>query len=285
MSENNPPKAWPPRRLPPPSDPTPGVIPTRTALNSVPNTPIGISHFPRTPLSAIPNRKIHRNGYETAPKTPSFIPFALNNIGHPRQKPFTVDKPQLLPTCPALDPSEWTSLAIKAGAIPANASVRGYQVRLSNLILRRGGDAIVIAPTGSGKSLTWTLPLLARKGGISLVITPYRRIIVSLNHCDGITSTFIYSEQNTLEDFERVAQGDMQVVYVCPEMLESPSFARLLHSPTWRSRLVFCSSLFFGARALVGLNSSSSLSSSGRSSDPNSLNGTSWVKSRSGRAR
>ncbi|KAJ7017266.1 P-loop containing nucleoside triphosphate hydrolase protein, partial [Mycena alexandri] len=29
----------------------------------------------------------------------------------------------------------------------------------------------------------------------------------------------------------------MQVVYVCPEMLESPSFARLLHSPIWRSRL------------------------------------------------
>ncbi|KAJ6477091.1 P-loop containing nucleoside triphosphate hydrolase protein [Mycena vitilis] len=29
----------------------------------------------------------------------------------------------------------------------------------------------------------------------------------------------------------------MQVVYVCPEMLESPSFARLLHSTSWRRRL------------------------------------------------
>ncbi|KAJ7017264.1 hypothetical protein C8F04DRAFT_1200793 [Mycena alexandri] len=149
--------------LPPPSTPIPGVLSTRTALKSLPNTPMGITHFPRTPLSAVPNRKLHRNGYETAPKTPSYIPFALNNIGHPRQKAFTVDKPELLRTCPTLDPSEWTALAIKARAIPAGAAVRGYQVQLSNLILRRGGDAVVIAPTGSGKSLTWTLPLLARK--------------------------------------------------------------------------------------------------------------------------
>jgi superfamily II DNA helicase RecQ len=48
---------------------------------------------------------------------------------------------------------------------------------------------------------------------------------------------FIYHEQNTQEDFELAAQGDMLVVYVCPEMLESPSFARLVHSKTWCGRL------------------------------------------------
>ncbi|KAJ6545289.1 P-loop containing nucleoside triphosphate hydrolase protein [Mycena capillaripes] len=240
MSENTHPNVWPPRRLHAPSTPLAGSLRTRTQLNSLPSTPIGITHFPRTPLSSIHNRKIHRNGYETAPKTPSFIPFALNNLGHPRQKAFTIDKPDLLRTCPALDPSEWTSLAVKAGAIPAEANVRGYQVQVSNLVLMRTGDAVVTAPTGSGKSLTWTLPLLARKEGTSLVITPYTSLGLdgeSSNECDGITSTFIYSEQNTLEDFQRVADGDMQVVYVCPEMLESPSFARLLHSPAWRRRL------------------------------------------------
>ncbi|KAJ7652375.1 P-loop containing nucleoside triphosphate hydrolase protein, partial [Mycena polygramma] len=184
--------------------------------------------------------KIHRNGYETAPKTPSYIPFALNNVGHPRQKAFTIDKPDLLRTCPALDPTEWTSLAVKAGAIPATADVRGYQVEISNLVLMRRGDTVVIAPTGSGKSLTWILPLLARQGGTSLVITPYTSLGLdgeASNDCAGITSTFIYSEKNTPEDFTRIAEGDMQVVYVCPQMLESPSFARLLHSPTWRRRL------------------------------------------------
>jgi hypothetical protein len=173
MSENTRPNAWPPLRRHPPSTPASGPTRMRTALNSLPNTPAGISHFPRTPLASVNNRKIHRNGYETAPKTPSYIPFALNNIGHPRQKAFTIDKPDHLPVCLALDPSEWTSLAVKAGAIPAEAQVRGYQVQISNLVLMRKGDALVIAPTGSGKSLTWTLPLLARKEGTSLVITPY----------------------------------------------------------------------------------------------------------------
>ncbi|KAF8128812.1 P-loop containing nucleoside triphosphate hydrolase protein [Mycena galopus ATCC 62051] len=196
-------------------------------------TPLGITHFPRTPLVSIHNKKIHRNGYETAPKTPSYIPFALQNVGHPRQKAFTINKPDSLTPCLALDRSEWTALAIKAGAIPAEAEIRGYQAQISNLVLMRTGDAVVVAPTGSGKSLTWTLPLLARKEGISLVVTPYTSLGLdgeSSNDCDGVTSTFIYSEKNTAADFERVAQMDMH-------MLESPSFARLLHSPTWRRRL------------------------------------------------
>ncbi|KAJ7130595.1 hypothetical protein C8R44DRAFT_572903, partial [Mycena epipterygia] len=48
-----------------------------------------------------------------------------------------------------------------------------FQVQIANLVLMRHADAVVISPTGSGKSLTWTLPLLARKEGISLVITPF----------------------------------------------------------------------------------------------------------------
>ncbi|KAJ7245499.1 P-loop containing nucleoside triphosphate hydrolase protein [Mycena rebaudengoi] len=104
----------------------------------------------------------------------------------------------------------------------------------------RHADAVVISSTGSGKSLTWTLPLLARKEGISLVITPFTSLGLDgelSNNCDGLSSLFIYHEQNTQEDFELAAQGDMLVVYVCPEMLESPSFARLVHSKTWCGRL------------------------------------------------
>ncbi|KAJ6465271.1 ATP-dependent DNA helicase [Mycena sanguinolenta] len=245
MAENTGSNVWPPRRLRTPwspSTPFSGTIRTRISLDSLPSTPTRINTAPRTPFSSLLNRKIHRNGYETMPKALSFTPFALNNAGHPRQKAFTVDKPDHLAPCPALDRSEWTELAVKAGAIPADARVRGYQEQISNLVLMGTGDAVVVAPTGTGKSLTWILPLLARKEGISLVITPYTSLGLDgesnvRNNCEGITSTFIYSEQNTLEDFQHVAAGDMQVVYVCPEMLESPSFARLLHSPTWRRRL------------------------------------------------
>ncbi|KAJ7689932.1 P-loop containing nucleoside triphosphate hydrolase protein, partial [Mycena rosella] len=170
----------------------------------------------------------------------NIYPFALKNRNHPRQRAFFIAKEDYLVVCDALDPSQWTALALKAGAIPVGATVRSYQVEISNLVLMRRGDGVVIAPTGYGKSLTWALPLLARQEGISLVIIPYTTLGLDgglSNTCDGITSIFIYSEQNSLEDFEQVANGEMQIVYVCPEMLESPSFARILHSARWRRRL------------------------------------------------
>ncbi|KAJ7213699.1 P-loop containing nucleoside triphosphate hydrolase protein [Mycena rebaudengoi] len=240
MSQNNTQKNWPPLRLRGPATPPLTPIRTRAQLHELSDTPSTLFGSPRTPLSSLTNRKLHRNGFETAPKTPSYTPFALNNPGYARQKAFTISNPMPLAPCPALDPYELTALAARAGAIPADATLRSFQVEISNFVTMRRGDAVVISPTGSGKSLAWILPLLARGEGISLVITPYTSLGLdgeSSNECEGITSLFIYSEQNSLEDFEKVAAGNMMVVYVCPEMLESPSFARILHSPEWRRRL------------------------------------------------
>ncbi|KAJ7605898.1 P-loop containing nucleoside triphosphate hydrolase protein, partial [Roridomyces roridus] len=135
---------------------------------------------------------------------------------------------------------QWTDLAIKWGILPVGSNIKSYQVWISNLVLARDRDAVVISPTGSGKSLSWVLPLLAQKEGISLVITPYTSLGQDgeeQNKLQGVQSLFLYSEQNTAEDFELAAEGDMLVLYVCPEMLESPTFARLIHSPGWRNRL------------------------------------------------
>ncbi|KAJ7750919.1 ATP-dependent DNA helicase [Mycena maculata] len=176
----------------------------------------------------------------TDPKTPSYRPFSLNNPGSSRQKAFNLSKPTPLSSIPALDPTEWNTLALESHAIPIQAQLHSYQIQISNLVLMRRWDAVVIAPTGSGKSLSWTLPLLARKEGISLVITPFTSLGLDgqiSNNCDGILSLFIYSDQNTQEDFEKVATGEMLVVYVCPEMLESLSFARLIHSKSWQGRI------------------------------------------------
>jgi ATP-dependent helicase YprA (DUF1998 family) len=73
----------------------------------------------------------------------------------------------------SLDPYEWKQIAVLHRLIPAGASLYSFQISAANLALSQHGDAVVIAPTGSGKSLTWILPLLACKAGISLVITPY----------------------------------------------------------------------------------------------------------------
>ncbi|KAJ7684986.1 ATP-dependent DNA helicase [Mycena polygramma] len=195
---------------------------------------------PSNPLAPTKHRKQYRNGYEQTPKTPSFRPYSLNNPGAPRQRAFEISVPTPLLPIPTLDPSEWNKLALGSHAIPVGATLHSFQIEIANLVLMRHTDVVLISCTGSGKSLSWILPLLARKEGISLVVTPYTSLGLDgelSNHCDGISSIFIYSEQNTQQDFENAATTEMLVIYVCPEMLESPSFARLVHSQSWRGRI------------------------------------------------
>jgi hypothetical protein len=97
----------------------------------------------------------------------------LNNPGAPRPRAFDCSKTTRLEPIPTLDPWEWNKIARASGAVPVSATLHSFQVQISNLVLMRRGDATVISATGSGKSLSWTLPLLARKEGISLVITPF----------------------------------------------------------------------------------------------------------------
>ncbi|KAJ7681169.1 hypothetical protein B0H17DRAFT_847457, partial [Mycena rosella] len=177
---------------------------------------------PGNPVGPTKPRKQHRNGYEATPKTPSFHPFALNNIGAPRQKAFDLSNPAPLGPIPALDPSEWNKLALRCCAIPAGANLHSFQIEISNWVGMCHGDAVFISSTGSGKSLSWVLPLLARKEGISLVVTPYTSLGLDgelSNDCDGISSLFIHSEKKKQKDFETAAMGEMLVIYVCPEML------------------------------------------------------------------
>src|SRR3984885_10148371 len=47
-----------------------------------------------------------------------------------------------------------------------------WQIRVVEAILRHDKDIIAIAATGSGKTLTFWMPLLFKKDGIQVVITP-----------------------------------------------------------------------------------------------------------------
>ncbi|KAJ7356530.1 ATP-dependent DNA helicase [Mycena albidolilacea] len=195
---------------------------------------------PGNPLAPRKPKKQFLNGYEKTARTPGYKPYSLNNPGTPRQTAFDISSSTPLKPVLALDPSQWNELAINSGAIPPGAALHSFQIRIANLVLMQHTDAVLISSTGSGKSLTWILPLLARKEGISLVITPFTSLGLDgqlSNHCEGVSSVFIYSEQNTAQDFELAARGEMLVVYVCPEMLESPSFARLIHSKKWQDQI------------------------------------------------
>lgn len=53
-----------------------------------------------------------------------------------------------------------------------------------------------------------------------------------------MTSVFVYAEQNSEAILTSVAQGHFRVVFVCPEMVENPTFAPILHSKLFQRRLL-----------------------------------------------
>ncbi|KAJ7824411.1 P-loop containing nucleoside triphosphate hydrolase protein, partial [Mycena olivaceomarginata] len=234
--DSNPSNKWPPARQHVRST----SVSTSKSVSTPISTPLRTStstlDSPGNPLAPVLSQKQYRGGYEVKPKALTFKPYALNNPGTPTQAAFDLSKEGPLQSIDALDPEQWSKLGVAA----PGAELHTFQVQICNLILMRRGDCVLILPTGSGKSLTWTLPLTARKEGISLVITPFTSLGQEgelLSQTGQISSLFIYSEQNSQDDYEKAAKGETMVLYVCPETLESPSFARLLHSASWRKRL------------------------------------------------
>ncbi|KAJ7798811.1 hypothetical protein B0H14DRAFT_2617603 [Mycena olivaceomarginata] len=184
---------------------------------STPSTPLrtpnegpSVQNSPGNPLAFVSGHRRYRSGYEVQPKATPYKPYALNNPGIPTQGAFNLSKETSLEAINALDPWQYTELAVKAKLLPLDCAVHSFQVETSNIVLMRRTDTVVIAPTGYGESLTWTLPLLACREGISLVITPFTSL--------GQEGELF--EQNSQQDFEAAASGEM-VLYVCLEMLEN----------------------------------------------------------------
>ncbi|KAI0764476.1 P-loop containing nucleoside triphosphate hydrolase protein [Irpex lacteus] len=219
--------------LPPPSPPPPLPLP-RPA-----------SPQPSAPLRDVLNRKRKtqfQNGWEATPKPPSYTPYALDPYARKRLKVSNAESVQpLLARRKPLSEVRWNALAHEARFIEEGQSLRSFQMQCANAVISRLGDVVVVAPTGAGKSLVWALPLLAVKDGICLVVTPYTSLGMECeqrNNALGITSVFIYADQRSDAIIESATQGHFCVIFVCPEMLESPTFAVALHSKTFQRRLL-----------------------------------------------
>jgi len=91
-----------------------------------------------------------------------------------------------------------------------------------------GGDAMVVMPTGAGKSLCYQLPALAR-GGTTLVVSPLLALMkdqVDALVKKGARATFINSSltpDERRERIDRMIKGEFELVYVAPERF-SPRF-------------------------------------------------------------
>jgi len=106
---------------------------------------------------------------------------------------------------------------------------RGRQAEIVDH-LAGGGDALVLMPTGGGKSLCYQIPALLQPG-TALVISPLialmRDQVAALAEF-GVRAACIHSGQDALEAdrAERAfTEGRLDLLYVSPERLLSPHFA------------------------------------------------------------
>lgn len=96
-----------------------------------------------------------------------------------------------------------------------------------------GRDALVVMPTGAGKSLCFQLPALYREG-VTVVVSPL--IALMKDQVDaldqlGVSTTLINSSITPDEREARLRQvinGEVRILYVAPERFRGGSFARRL---------------------------------------------------------
>lgn len=109
---------------------------------------------------------------------------------------------------------------------------RDQQEAIVNHVIA-GNDALVLMPTGGGKSLCYQIPALAREG-LAIIVSPL--IALMQDQVDalqqlGVDAAYLNSTLNA-EDNARITSralsGELKVLYVAPERLTVSSFLGLL---------------------------------------------------------
>src|ERR1700748_1885237 len=99
-----------------------------------------------------------------------------------------------------------------------------------------GHDALVVMPTGSGKSLCYQLPALMGED-LTIVVSPLVALMRdqawAVHRIAPGSVTMINSQRShnaNAEAMARVRRGEVRLLYVAPERFASPAFARTLAS-------------------------------------------------------
>jgi len=99
--------------------------------------------------------------------------------------------------------------------------------------LTQGKDALVLMPTGGGKSLCYQIPALLRPG-VGVVVSPLIALMqdqVEALHQAGVRAAFLNSSLDfaTASATERqLLTGQLDLIYVAPERLLTERFLTLL---------------------------------------------------------
>jgi len=112
------------------------------------------------------------------------------------------------------------------------AEFRGAQAEIVDQIVN-GGDALVLMPTGGGKSICFQIPSLIRDG-VGIVVSPL--IALMQDQVDallqaGVKAAFLNSSLDANEARkveQQLLNAELDLLYVAPERLLTPRFLSLL---------------------------------------------------------
>jgi ATP-dependent DNA helicase RecQ len=117
-------------------------------------------------------------------------------------------------------------------------ALRGPQADIVDHVMG-GGDALVLMPTGGGKSLCYQIPAIARHRagkGVTVVISPLIALMqdqVGALHEVGVEAAFLNSTLGSEAAYDveqRLRRAEFTLLYAAPERLNTPRFLALLDS-------------------------------------------------------
>lgn len=136
----------------------------------------------------------------------------------------------------ALAPARFDSALEALRTVYGYDGFRGEQAAIIEHVAA-GGDAVVLMPTGGGKSLCYQIPALLREG-TGVVVSP----LIALMHDqvdalvrNGVRAGYLNSSQSAAEraQVERAyLAGELDLLYVAPERLGSEQTKRFLERGT-----------------------------------------------------
>jgi ATP-dependent DNA helicase RecQ len=124
------------------------------------------------------------------------------------------------------------------GTVFGYSEFRGEQAAIVDHVIA-GGDALVLMPTGGGKSLCYQIPAIARHQaglGVTVVISPLIALMhdqVGALHEAGVSAAFLNSTQSFEESSEleqQLLRAELTLLYAAPERINTPRMRALLTS-------------------------------------------------------
>lgn len=109
---------------------------------------------------------------------------------------------------------------------------RGQQAAVIDQVMA-GGDAVVLFPTGAGKSMCYQIPAICRPG-VGIIVSPLIALMrdqVEALRQAGVAAAAMNSSLSPAEASQvrrQLRNGELDLLYVAPERVATPGFASML---------------------------------------------------------